>query len=77
MARMVNIAHSLLHCSLGLLTLASIVRTTNTSSSTSLRALHRNAGAGRGHPQAVAARQKQSDEGGFATELELSVNTPS
>ncbi|KAE8876424.1 hypothetical protein PF007_g27337 [Phytophthora fragariae] len=36
---MVNIAHSLLHSSLGLLTLASIVRTMKTSSSTSLRAL--------------------------------------
>ncbi|KAE8971887.1 hypothetical protein PR003_g25961 [Phytophthora rubi] len=36
---MVNIALSLLHWSLGLLTLASIVRTTKTSSSTSLRAL--------------------------------------
>ncbi|KAE8909904.1 hypothetical protein PF007_g29930 [Phytophthora fragariae] len=36
---MVNIAHTLLHSSLGLLTLASIVRTMKTSSSTSLRAL--------------------------------------
>ncbi|KAE8905974.1 hypothetical protein PF005_g27347 [Phytophthora fragariae] len=36
---MVNIAHTLLHSSLGLLTLASIVQTTKTSSSTSLRAL--------------------------------------
>ncbi|KAE8990083.1 hypothetical protein PR003_g21589 [Phytophthora rubi] len=36
---MVNIALSLLHWSLGLLTLASIVWTTKTSSSTSLRAL--------------------------------------
>ncbi|KAE8890806.1 hypothetical protein PF005_g26723 [Phytophthora fragariae] len=35
---MVNIALSLLHCSLGLLTLARIVRTTKASSSTSLRA---------------------------------------
>ncbi|KAE8901101.1 hypothetical protein PF004_g28155 [Phytophthora fragariae] len=39
MARMVNIALSLLHCSPGPLTLASIVRTTKTSSSTRLRAL--------------------------------------
>ncbi|KAE8963759.1 hypothetical protein PR003_g31234 [Phytophthora rubi] len=39
MARMVNIALSLLHCSMGPLTLASIVRTTKTSSSTHLRAL--------------------------------------
>ncbi|KAE8960485.1 hypothetical protein PR003_g19788 [Phytophthora rubi] len=39
MARRVNIALSLLHWSLGLLTLAIIVRTTKTSSSTSLRAL--------------------------------------
>ncbi|KAE9009715.1 hypothetical protein PF010_g17259 [Phytophthora fragariae] len=36
---MVNIALALLHCSLGPLTLASIVRTTKTSSSTRLRAL--------------------------------------
>ncbi|KAE9048155.1 hypothetical protein PR003_g744 [Phytophthora rubi] len=74
---MVNIALSLLHWSLGLLTLASIVRTMKASSSTSLRPLPPHAGAGRGHPQAVPARQKQSDEGGLATELELPVNTPS
>ncbi|KAE9159639.1 hypothetical protein PF002_g32815 [Phytophthora fragariae] len=73
---MVNIALSLLHCSLGLLTLASIVRTTKTSSSTRLRALPPQCWRGGAHPQAAPARQKQSDEGGFATELEIPVNTP-
>ncbi|KAE8882939.1 hypothetical protein PF002_g30698 [Phytophthora fragariae] len=74
---MVNIALSLLHCSPGPLTLASIVRTTKTSSSTRLRALPPQCRRGGGHPQAVSARQKQSDEGVFATELEIPVNTPS
>ncbi|KAE8890434.1 hypothetical protein PF001_g32442 [Phytophthora fragariae] len=74
---MVNIALSLLHCSPGPLTLASIVRTTKTSSSTRLRALPPQCRRGARPPAAVSARQKQSDEGVFATELEIPVNTPS